>query len=128
MKDKVEEEPVVDENGIGNDGRYAFYVKCRPYRFDAQNLAGDILRVFIGYPPWRRGIVRDRHNLRKSLLDISQGGEQLNVKQLHEDFEGSTDLQQIHRYQDVARKVGKGSMVVVPRPGGGGLPYWPNCW
>lgn len=95
----------------------AFYVKNRPQGCDALKLVLKHRRVFIGYPPWRKGKKYGKRRIRISIADLSEP----NAKWEKESFE-RTDRRyksQVTQNRNYALAVRSGAMVVVPRPGEG---------
>ena len=94
----------------------SFYVKCRPQEVDAAELALRLKRVFIGYPAWRKGKIWNKHNVCDSLMDISVPDSLWQKDQLavRDSFK-----RQVSMNRKFAQSVGKGSFVVIPRPGDG---------
>ena len=63
-------------------GLKALYVKCRPQNADALEISLRHRRVFIGYPPWREGGVWDRHDVHRSVLNISVPDDKWHAEQI----------------------------------------------
>ena len=99
--------------------RLAFYIKCRPNGVDLRSLVLQHHKVFIGYAPWRKGSVWDPHNVKASLLDISVENNDWNPEKLDEDKCFKVHQKQISENRGYARKIRRGDMVVLPRPGEG---------
>lgn len=102
----------------------AFFVKCRPHGVDARELALKYKRVFIGYAPWMEGSDQtfDRHNIRRSILDLSMEEGKIPVARLHEECRSPEYQRQVSKNQDFAKSVEPDSFVVLPRPRLG------SCW
>lgn len=95
----------------------AFFVKCRPQEADIIDLLLRDKRVFVGYPAWRRNGQWDRHDIAKSLLDISVprwDPGQLDPKRVDRGYSRQVSLN-----RSFVLEVADGDMVVVPRPAEG---------
>lgn len=103
-------EPTADEARE----KLVFYVKCRPRGLDMWKLAEAYKRVFIGYPPWRRlDEEPGREEWPETIQDISSP---------HFDNDAIRDKAwrpTITANRHLSRRVGQGSIVLVPRPGDG---------
>lgn len=97
---------------------WAFYVKCRPQSVDAASIALKERRVFVGYPPWRRGCDWDRHHVSRCLLNLAVNDSQWSTGQLDEELDSSY-RRHITLNRGFARQVAKGDVVILPRPGEG---------
>jgi hypothetical protein len=95
----------------------AFYLKCRPQGADVLQLVHDYKRVFIGYPPWREGVQRDRTRIRSCMLDLADW----DSSGLSTSFNrGYTSRVTANRnLVESVRNAGPGSLCVIPRPGEG---------
>lgn len=116
---KYMEETEVGMCSNNDHNRLAFYIKCRARKVDAQSLALQHRKVFIGYPPRRKGSVWDPHNVRASLLDISVENNDWSSEKLDEHKCSKAYQKQISENRSYARQIGMGDMVVLPRPGEG---------
>lgn len=103
--------------GAANSQRekIVFYVKCRPRGHNLWALAESYRKVFIGYPPWNRGIPDhvQRSEWPHTIQDISSA-----------DFDDSKvrDVSwkpRITANRNLSRRIGEGSIVLVPRPADG---------
>jgi hypothetical protein len=92
-----------------------FFVKCRPQGADIIDLVLSEKRVFIGYPPWRRGAQYNPENIASCVVDLGSAGEgwKDGVRTYHKSMKTN------HGF---ASSVQKGWIVLVPRPGDG------ICW
>ena len=98
--------------------RWAFYVKCRPRGVDAAPIALKHKRVFIGYPPWRKGYAWDRHHVSRSLLNLGIEDALWDPGELDPGLK-SSHRGQITMNRKFAREIEKGDVVLLPRPGEG---------
>ena len=100
-------------------GPVAFYSKCRPQRADLWSISEDVRRVFIGYPPRRadtdssRGWRRD--GARSVFVDLLDP----EWERIPRRPERRGYASQVTANRNLARKIGKDSIVVVPRPASG---------
>jgi hypothetical protein len=92
-----------------------FFVKCRPQGADIIDLVLSEKRVFIGYPPWRRGVPYNPQNIASCVIDLRNAGEgwKSKVRDYHQSMKTN---------QGFASSVEKGWIVAIPRPGKG------ICW
>lgn len=99
----------------------AFFVKCHPQDADIVDLAREVRRVFIGYPPFRQG-GREAFNprrVRDAVVDISSDNEtwtkeMARLEQLDRGYRSK-----VTQNRNMALSIAKGSVAVVPRPGRG---------
>jgi hypothetical protein len=92
----------------------AFYVKGRPQGADIREIVLKYHRVFIGYPPFRRGADWDRHNVGACLLDIGVPDDAWRPGEIEPSWYGKFKAQ-LSRNRNMALLVAPGSIVVVPR-------------
>ncbi len=97
--------------------KVAFYVKGKPQGADIIELVLDIRRVFIGYPPWKRGGIWDRYDVRRSILDVSDPA--WTKGDLDPASVDARYSKQISTNRHLVARIGTGSIVAVPRPGRG---------
>jgi len=92
-----------------------FFVKCRPQGADIIDIVQSEKRVFIGYPPWRRGAQYDPASMTSCVVDLGSAAEcwKEEVHPYHQAMKTN------HKF---ASSVKKGWIVVIPRPGDG------VCW
>jgi hypothetical protein len=92
-----------------------FFVKCRPQGADIIDLVLAEKRVFIGYPPWRRGVPYNPKNISSRVVDLRNSGDgwKSEVRDYHQSMKTN---------QGFASSVEKGWIVAIPRPGNG------ICW
>lgn len=100
----------------------AFYLKCRPLYADLIGLVRTHRRVFVGYAPWTcTPPPQHPRTWRDCILDISVSDDEWLrcLQQLHGSVNSRTYRSRVTANRDFARKVKKGDLVVVPRPGSG---------
>jgi hypothetical protein len=97
-------------NHVTEAAERVFFVKCRPQDADIMDIVLSEKRVFIGYPPWRRGA---RYNPAKMASCV------VNLRSAAEDWQDQTDRYRppMKTNRKFALSVGKGWIVVIPRPG-----------
>jgi hypothetical protein len=95
----------------------AFYLKCRPQGADVLQLVRDYKRVFIGYPPWREGIERDRTRIRSCMSDLSNWDSTPLCASFNRGYKGRVTANR--NLVEAVQKAGPGSLCVIPRPGEG---------
>lgn len=95
--------------------KVVFYVKCRPRGHDLWALAKAHRKVFIGYPAWKPGIANDvpRSEWPNTLQDISSRDF---AKSMIRDKAWTSH---ISANRNLSLRIGKGSIVLVPRPADG---------
>ena len=92
-----------------------FFVKCRPQDADIIDIVRSEKRVFIGYPPWRRGARYDPTHMASCVVDLgsAQGDWRKEIDEYRPPMKAN------HGF---ASSVKKGWIVAIPRPGDG------LCW
>ena len=92
-----------------------FFVKCRPQDADIFDIVRSERRVFIGYPPWRRGKKYNSTKLASCIVNRGSAGEnwQAEIDQYRAPMKTNRGF---------ALSVKKGWIVAIPRPGDG------VCW
>jgi hypothetical protein len=94
-----------------------FFVKCRPQDADIIDIVRSEQRVFIGYPPWRRGTHYDPLNMASCLVNLGSAGEHW-----QDEVEVGRYRTTMKTNRGFALSVKKGWIVAIPRPGAG------VCW
>ena len=94
--------------------KLVFYVKCRPRGLDLWNLACKYKRVFIGYPPWKKGLVEltepDRSKWPATIQDISSPTFDYSA------IRNPSWRRIITANRNLSKRIAPGSIVLVPRP------------
>lgn len=108
----------MNNSANGPRPRWAFYVKCRPRGVDAASIALKHRRVFIGYPPWRKGYTWNRHHISRCLFNLAVDDALWDPGQLDPGLKSSY-RGQITMNRGFAKEIRKGDVVLLPRPGEG---------
>lgn len=97
-----------------------FYAKLRPQKADIAGLCRDLQKIFVGYPAWRRGILESVQPSPEQLIDPSQREDRIDGTELSEALENPKNYaKSVNKQRGRIRKIGPGSIVLVPRLGEG---------
>jgi hypothetical protein len=88
---------------------------AKPQDVDAIEIVVTEKRVFIGYPMWRAGAIYDPLNLKACVVDPSSGDDEWATAHAA----SSVKRPQFNQNRNLVRKVGVGSIALVPRPSRG---------
>ena len=89
-----------------------FFSRCRPQDADPIEIVVRERRIFIGWPAWRPGASQERHRISDELVDFWCPDEEWNalyaaIGKERRHYQGNRNF---------VRKVGPGSIALVPRP------------
>lgn len=91
-----------------------FYSRCKPYTYDAVDVALKAKRIFFGYCMRKRGATYDRHHLSESIVDVTCDDQEW------ERWRSQSDkIRQYNQNRNFAKKITKGSIALIPRPSSG---------
>ncbi|MEH6718873.1 MAG: hypothetical protein V7704_08345 [Aurantimonas endophytica] len=92
-----------------------FFSRCKPYEYDAVDVAIESKRLFFGYCMRRLGVAYDRHKLRSCIVDVACDDATWAAERSAQNVWNP----QYNRNRNFVREIGPGSIALVPRPSSG---------
>jgi hypothetical protein len=91
-----------------------FFSRCKPYGYDAVEVALESKRLFFGYCMAKRDAVYDRRGLKSCIVDVT-----CDDATWASNRAASDGNRQYNRNRNFVREIGAGSIALVPRPSSG---------
>lgn len=91
-----------------------FYSRCKPYKYDALDVALYSNRIFFGHAMRKADTVYDRRNLKNCVVDVTCGDDEWANWHARSDKRN-----QFNGNRNFAKKITPGSIALIPRPSSG---------